>query len=80
MKDRIAGIMRMAILALAAGALMAGAAEARSARKVDECTYQPPFYLGACESHEQCQLMCDPYWPNQGVGACLPAWICCICE
>lgn len=71
----------MAILALAVGALVTGAAEARSARKADECLYLPPFYLGACTSDEACRAMCAPYYPeNPDVGACLPAWICCICE
>jgi hypothetical protein len=70
----------MAIVATAVVALVAGAAEGRSARKADECTYLPPFYLGACTDDPNCIEMCDPYWPGTGVGACLPAWICCICE
>jgi hypothetical protein len=80
MKERLASVVRTTILTMAVAALVAGVAEARSARKADECTYLAPFYLGACTSNEQCQQMCDPYWPEQNVGACLPAWICCICE
>lgn len=80
MRERLVGMVRVVILTAAAVALVAGAAEARSVREADECTYQPPFYLGACTDNQNCKDMCEPYWPGQGVGACLPAWICCICE
>lgn len=81
MKERLAGFLRVAVLTVAAVALVVGVAEASIATSAEECRYIPPFYLGACNDDNQtCIDMCDPYWPGQGVGACLPAPVCCICE
>ncbi len=81
MSRKLAGTVRLAILALAGVALAAGAVEARTASRLDACYYYPPFYLGACANTPQCKDMCSAYWPpNPDIGECLNEPLCCVCE
>lgn len=81
MKQRSELMVRLLVLVVAAVALAAGVAEARTSAASRDCFYNPPYYVGACYgSDEICKALCEPYWPGQGVGGCTTGELCCICE
>ncbi len=80
MKERVSAVLRISVLAVAAVALVTGVAQARTAAARDDCFYSPPYYVGACVDDPSCKLLCEPYWPGQGVGGCTTGPFCCICE
>lgn len=81
MKRQLLEAARIIILAIAVLTSVAGVAEARTSTATNRsCYFVPPYYVGACVDTPDCQNMCDPYWPGQGVGACLGEPLCCVCE
>jgi hypothetical protein len=75
--NRLEMIKVAVIVGLVFGALGYGGHQAVAGSRMADCLYEPPLWLGSCESTSQCDLWCRKTNGSEWGGLCNAG--CCYC-